>query len=80
MKILIVSTGNQTKTGTYVVLKNIIPFLRKNNEVTILTNQGDVDIECDKLIQLSTNKIFPQYYFMSGLTKLFHDNFFNCFC
>lgn len=79
MKILIVSTGIQDRTGTYVVLKNIIPFLMKNNEVTILTNQGDVDIECDKLVQLTTNRIFPQYYFMSGLSKLLRDGFFNDF-
>jgi len=79
MKILIVSTGIQNKTGTYIVLKNIIPFLRKNNHVTILTNSGPVDIEHDKLIQLSTNRFFPQYHFMPGLTKLFHNGFFNDF-
>lgn len=79
MKILIVSTGIQSKTGTYIVLKNIIPFLRKNHHVTILTNTGDVDIEYDKLIQLPTSRILPQYYFMSGLKKLFHDGFFNDF-
>jgi len=79
MKILIVTTGIQNKTGTYVVLKNIIPFLRKNNDVTILTNSGDVDIECDALIQLSTNPIFPQYFFMSDLSKLLNDGFFNDF-
>jgi hypothetical protein len=50
MKILIVSTGIQNRSGTYVVLKNIIPFLMKNNEITILTNQGNVDIKYDKLI------------------------------
>jgi len=79
MKILIVSTGIQNRAGTYIVLKNIIPFLMKNNEITILTNQGNVDIEYDKLIQISSSRIFPQYYFMSGLTKLFKNGFFNDF-
>jgi glycosyltransferase involved in cell wall biosynthesis len=51
----------------------------KNNEVTILTNQGDVDIDCDRLVQLTTSRIFPQYYFMSGLSKLLRDGFFNDF-
>mgnify|MGYP004001490769 CR=1 FL=1 len=41
MKILIVSTGIQNRAGTYIVLKNIIPFLMKNNEITILTNIED---------------------------------------
>ena len=79
MKILIVSTGIQNRAGTYIVLKNIIPFLMKNNEITILTNQGNVDIECNKLIQIPSSRIFPQYYFMSGLTKLFKNGFFNNF-
>lgn len=79
MKILIISTGIQNKTGTYIVLKNIIPFLRKNHHVTILTNLGNVDVEYDKLIQLSISRFFPQYYFMSELTKLFHNGFFNDF-
>ena len=79
MKILITSISIQDRTGTYMVLKNIIPYLMKNNEVTVLTNQGDVDIECDKLVQLPTSRIFPQYYFMSGLSKLLRDGFFNDF-
>lgn len=79
MKILLTSTSIQDRSGTYKVLKNIVPFLRKNNNVTILTTHGDVDIECDRLVQLSTNKIFPQYYFMSDLSKLLHDGFFNDF-
>jgi len=79
MKILLTSTSIQARSGTYKVLKNIVPFLREKNEVTILTTQGDVDIECDRLVQLSTTKIFPQYYFMSDLSKLLHDGFFNDF-
>lgn len=79
MKILIVSTSIQNGTGTYIVLKNIIPLLMKNHKVTILTNKGDVDIKCDRLIQLPTNRFFPQYYFMSDLSKLLHDGFFNEF-
>ncbi len=79
MKILITTNTIQDKTGTYVVLKNIIPYLMEKNEVTILTNQCDVDIKCDKLVQLSTSKIFPQYYFTLGLSKLLHDGFFNDF-
>jgi glycosyltransferase involved in cell wall biosynthesis len=79
MKILITTNTIPDKTGTYVVLKNVIPYLMKNNEVTILTNQCDVDIKCDKLVQLSTSNIFSQYYFTSGLSKLLHDGFFNDF-
>ena len=63
MKILITTNTIPDKTGTYIVLKNIIPHLMKNNEVTILTNQCDVDIKCDKLVQLSTSNIFSQYFF-----------------
>ena len=62
MKILITTNTIPDKAGTYIVLKNIIPYLMENNEVTILTNQCDVDIECDKLVQLSTSNIFSQYF------------------
>lgn len=79
MKILITTNTIENKTGTYIVLKNIIPYLMKNHQVTILTNQCDVDIKYNKLIQLKTSKIFPQYYFMSDLNKLLHDDFFNDF-
>jgi len=79
MKILITTNTIQDKTGTYVVLKNIIPYLMKNNEVTILTNQCDVDLKYNKLVQLPTSNIFSQYYFTSGLSKLLRDGFFNDF-
>ncbi len=79
MKILITTNTIPDKSGTYTVLKNIIPYLMKNNEVTILTNQCNVDIEYDKLVQLPTSRLFPQYYFMSGLSKLLRDGFFNNF-
>ena len=79
MKILITTNTIPDKAGTYIVLKNIIPYLMKNNEVTILTNQCDVDIKCDNLVQLSISKIFPQYFFTSGLSKLLDDGFFNDF-
>ncbi len=79
MKILITTSGIQHRAGTYDVLKNIIPYLMENNEVTILTNEGDIDIKCDRLIQLPTNRFFPQYYFMSGLGKLLRQGFFNNF-
>ena len=35
MKILITTNTIQDTTGTYIVLKNVIPHLMKNNEVTI---------------------------------------------
>ena len=79
MKILITTNTIPDKAGTYIVLKNIIPYLMKNNEVTILTNQCDVDIKCNKLVQLPTSNIFSQYYFTSGLSKLLRDGFFNDF-
>ena len=79
MKILITTNTIPDKAGTYIVLKNIIPYLMENNEVTILTNQCDVDIKCDNLVQLSISKIFPQYFFTSGLSKLLDDGFFNEF-
>ena len=75
MKILITTNTIPDKTGTYIVLKNIIPYLMENNEVTILTNQCDVDIKCNQLVQLSTSNIFSQYFFvipiiLIGLTAL----------
>jgi len=79
MKILITTNTIPDKSGTYIVLKNIIPYLMENHEVTILTNQCDVDIKCDNLVQLSISKIFPQYFFTSGLSKLLDDGFFNDF-
>jgi glycosyltransferase involved in cell wall biosynthesis len=79
MKILITTNTIPDKSGTYIVLKNIIPYLMENHEVTILTNQCDVDIKCNKLVQLSTSNIFSQYFFTSGLSKLLDDGFFNDF-
>ena len=80
MKLLFVTNGLHQKTGTYTVLKNICPKLLKNNEVTILTNQGDIDVECTKLIQLNAQTFpFPQYFYESKLKNLvksgFMDNF-----
>ena len=80
MKLLFVTNGLHQKTGTYTVLKNICPKLLQNHEVTILTNQGDIDVECTKLIQLKTNFLpFPQYFYESKLKNLvksgFMDNF-----
>ena len=40
MKILITTNTIPDKTGAYIVLKNIIPYLMENNEVTILTNSS----------------------------------------
>ncbi len=80
LKILFVTNGIQQKSGTYTVLKNICPKLLKNHELTILTNQGDVDIECTKLIQLNTHFLpFPQYFYQPKLKSLIESNFFNNF-
>ena len=79
MKILITTNTIENKTGTYIVLKNVIPYLMKNHQITILTNQCDVDIDYDDLVQLKTSKIFPQYFYMSDLKKLLDDGFFNNF-
>lgn len=79
MKILITTNTIESKTGNYVVLKNIIPYLMKNHHITILTNKCDVDIDYNDLVQLKTSKIFPQYFYMSNLKKLFNEEFFNNF-
>ena len=74
------TNGIQQKSGTYTVLKNICPKLLKNHEITILTNQGDVDIECTKLIQLTANFLpFPQYFYQPKLKNLLKSRFFNEF-
>lgn len=65
------TNGIQQKSGTYTVLKNICPKLLKNHEVTILTNQGDIDIECTKLIQIDAHFFpFPQYFYQPKLKNL----------
>lgn len=80
MKILFVTNGLHQKTGTYTVLKNICPKLLKNHEVTIITNQGDIDVKCTKLIQLQTNFLpFPQYFYESKLKDLVKSGFMNEF-
>ena len=80
MKLLLVTNGLQQKFGTYTVLKNICPKLLANHDVTILTNQGDVDIECSKLIQLDTNPLpFPQYFYQPKLKNLMKSGFFDNF-
>ena len=72
------SNGIQQKSGTYTVLKNICPKLLENHEVTILTNQGDVDIECTKLIQLDTQPLpFPQYFYQPKLKNLVKSGILN---
>ncbi len=76
MKLLFVTNGLHQKTGTYTVLKNICPKLLQNHEVTILTNKGDIDVECTKLIQLNTSFLpFPQYFFESKLKNLVKSGF-----
>ena len=78
MKLLFVTNGLHQKTGTYTVLKNICPKLLENHEVTILTNQGDIDVKCTKLIQLNTNFLpFPQYFYESKLKNLVKSGFMN---
>ncbi len=78
MKLLFVTNGLHQKTGTYTVLKNICPKLLQNHEVTILTNKGDIDVECTKLIQLNTSFLpFPQYFFESKLKNLVKSGFMN---
>lgn len=81
MKLLFVTNGLHQKTGTYTVLKNICPRLLENHEVTILTNQGDVDIECTKLIQLDAQFFpFPQYFYQSKLKNLVKSGIMNDYC
>ena len=64
LKLLFVTNGIHQKSGTYTVLKNICPKLMQNHEVTILTNQGEIDVECTKLIQLNAKSLpFPQYFY-----------------
>ena len=76
MKLLFVTNGLHQKTGTYTVLKNICPKLLQNHEVTILTNQGDIDVECTKLIQLNAKSFpFPQYFYESKLKNLVKSGF-----
>lgn len=42
----------------------------KKHEVTILTNQGKIDLECTKLIQIKSWRFpTPKYAFMPGLIK-----------
>jgi glycosyltransferase involved in cell wall biosynthesis len=78
LKLLFVTNGLHQKTGTYTVLKNICPKLLQNHEVTILTNKGDIDVECTKLIQLNTSFLpFPQYFFESKLKNLVKSGFMN---
>jgi len=78
LKLLFVTNGLHQKTGTYTVLKNICPKLLENHEVTILTNQGDIDVKCTKLIQLNTNFLpFPQYFYESKLKNLVKSGFMN---
>jgi len=78
MKLLFVTNGLHQKTGTYTVLKNICPKLLQNHEVTILTNQGDIDVECTKLIQLNAQLLpFPQYFYQSKLKNLVKSGFMN---
>jgi glycosyltransferase involved in cell wall biosynthesis len=78
LKILLVTNGIQQKSGTYTVLKNICPKLLENHEVTILTNQGDVDIACTKLIQLDAKLLpFPQYFYQPKLKNLLKSGVLN---
>jgi glycosyltransferase involved in cell wall biosynthesis len=78
LKLLLVTNGIQQKSGTYTVLKNICPRLLKNHEITILTNNGDVDIPCTKLIQLDSKIIpFPEYFYQPKLKNLMKSRFFD---
>ena len=78
LKILLVTNGLHQKSGTYTVLKNICPKLMQNHEVTILTNQGDIDIECTKLIQLNAESLpFPQYFYQPKLRHLLKSGLFD---
>ena len=80
LKILITSTGIHQKAGTYTVLKNISPILSKNHDVTILTNESDVDIECTKLIKLKLSPLpIPQYFNLPKFKKLVEDGFLDQF-
>ncbi len=80
MKILLTTTGIQQKAGTYTVLKNISPILSKHHEVTILTDKGDVDIECTNLLQLEHSFLpFPQYRYLPEFKKLIDNGFLNKF-
>lgn len=80
MKILFTSTGIHQKAGTYTVLKNITPILSRNHEITILTNQGNVNIECAKLIKLKSSFLpFPHYFYLPEFKKFVKDGFLEQF-
>ena len=78
LKLLFVTNGIHQKSGTYTVLKNICPKLMQNHEVTILTNQGEIDVECTKLIQLNAKSLpFPQYFYQPKLRNLVKSGLFD---
>jgi glycosyltransferase involved in cell wall biosynthesis len=80
MKILLASTGIQQHAGTYTVIKNLAPLLAKNHDVTLLTNEGNVDIKDVKLVQLkSSNFPFPQYFNLPELKKIVTGGFLDQF-
>jgi glycosyltransferase involved in cell wall biosynthesis len=80
LKILFTSTGIHQKAGTYTVLKNISPILSKNHDVTILTNESNVDIECTNLIKLKTSFFpFPSYFNLPEFKKLVSNGFLEQF-
>lgn len=80
MKILFVATGLNTKTGTYEVVSNVSKILLQKHEVSLLTDEkSDIDIPFTKIFKLKTIRLFPQYRFMIGLNKLFHNDEFNQF-
>jgi len=80
LKILFTSTGIHQKAGTYTVLKNISPILSKDHDVTILTNESNVDIECTNLIKLESSSLpFPSYFNLPEFKKLVKNGFLEQF-
>ena len=76
MKILMVVTGLNIKTGTYEVVRNVVHQLIKKHEITILTNDVSVDdIPHTNIIKLQVMPLpFLQYRFMPKLIKMIQNH------
>ncbi|MGI0058013.1 MAG: glycosyltransferase family 4 protein [Nitrosarchaeum sp.] len=81
MKILFVSTGLDTKAGTYEVVSNLSKILLQKHEVSLLTDtKSNIQIPFTKIIKLKTlDFLLPQYRLMPDLRKLLHDHEFDQF-
>lgn len=79
MKIIFVAVA-LSAGGTATVLKNVVPILMKNHEITILTNdEGNIEFDCHKLIKLKSIPIVSKYNYMPELMKMMKNDFFDQF-